>query len=93
MLVDGEKMSKQKGNFFTVDDIITKFGSDATRFALSEAGDTQDDANFDQKVADNAILKISTLEMWLKDYSKTAAEGRTTAPNANIAFFDRVFEN
>ena len=33
---------------------------------MAEAGDTQDDANFEQKNADDAVLRISTLEMWLK---------------------------
>lgn len=93
MLVEGKKMSKQNGNFFTLRDIIDKFGADATRFALCEAGDTQDDANFEQQIADNSILKISTIEMWLKEYLKNAASSRTTAPSENIAFFDKVFEN
>ncbi len=70
MLVDGKKMSKQNGNFYTLKDIVDKYGADATRFALAESGDTQDDANFEIKIADNSILKISTLEMWLKDYVK-----------------------
>jgi len=44
--VNGEKMSKGKGNFFTVFEVVTKYGADASRFALAEAGDTVDDANF-----------------------------------------------
>lgn len=32
-------MSKEKGNFFTIEEIIQKYGSDATRFACAEAGD------------------------------------------------------
>jgi len=45
VLIDGEKMSKQKGNFFTCVDITNKFGSDATRVAMCSAGDTMNDAN------------------------------------------------
>ncbi|EAS06110.2 cytoplasmic leucyl-tRNA synthetase (macronuclear) [Tetrahymena thermophila SB210] len=93
MLVDGEKMSKQKGNFFTLKDIVSMYGADACRFALSEAGDTQDDANFEKQVADNSILKISTLEMWLKEYIANHQNSRTESPNENITFFDKVFEN
>ena len=40
MLINGKKMSKQNGNFFTLREIVDKFGADATRFALAEAGDT-----------------------------------------------------
>jgi leucyl-tRNA synthetase len=47
VLVDGDKMSKSKGNFMTVRDCIDKYGVDATRVALADAGDTLDDANFD----------------------------------------------
>ena len=46
ILVDGDKMSKEKGNFFTLIEITEKFGADATRFAIAESGDTIDDANF-----------------------------------------------
>jgi leucyl-tRNA synthetase len=47
VLVDGDKMSKSKGNFMTVRECIDKYGVDATRVALADAGDTLDDANFD----------------------------------------------
>jgi hypothetical protein len=33
---------------------------------LADAGDSMDDANFDTQVADAAILKMTTLEEWIK---------------------------
>ena len=51
VLVNGKKMSKSEGNFLTVRDCIAKYGVDATRVALADAGDSLDDANFDEAVA------------------------------------------
>lgn len=33
--VDGEKMSKQKGNFKTIDELVRDVGADATRFGCA----------------------------------------------------------
>ncbi|EGR26946.1 leucyl-tRNA synthetase, putative [Ichthyophthirius multifiliis] len=96
MLVDGKKMSKQNGNFYTLKDIVDKYGADATRFALAESGDSQDDANFEIKIADNSILKISTLEMWIKEYVKNVSDARDyndQVCNEKVVFFDKVFTN
>ena len=59
-------MSKSTGNFMTLRDCISKFGVDATRIALADAGDSLDDANFDEIVANAAILKLFVLEEWIK---------------------------
>ncbi len=59
---NGYKMSKSKGNFMTVRDCIDKYGVDSTRVALADAGDTLDDANFDQLVANSAILRLYVFE-------------------------------
>jgi leucyl-tRNA synthetase len=49
----------------TLRECITYFGVDASRIALSDAGDTMDDANFDSTVANAAIMKLFVLEDWL----------------------------
>lgn len=59
-------MSKSTGNFITLRQSIERFGVDPTRFTLADAGDSMDDANFDTQVADAAILKMTTLEEWIK---------------------------
>lgn len=38
ILRDGEKMSKQKGNFMTMEECVENFSADATRIALADAG-------------------------------------------------------
>ena len=41
---DGKKMSKSTGNFLTLSDAVQKFGADATRLTLADAGDEIGDA-------------------------------------------------
>ena len=44
-------MSKSTGNFLTLRETINKFGTDVTRITLADAGDTLDDGNFEELVA------------------------------------------
>ena len=44
-------MSKSTGNFMTLGQCMNKYGTDASRIALADAGDTLDDANFEKAVA------------------------------------------
>jgi len=34
ILVNGEKMAKSRGNFFTLRDVVDMYGADATRFVI-----------------------------------------------------------
>ena len=43
---------------------IEKFGVDATRLCLADAGDGIEDANFDEKTANANILRLHTLIPW-----------------------------
>lgn len=67
LLLNGEKMSKSKGNFLTLDEATQKFGADATRVALADAGDGIDDANFDETVANSTILRLFELRKWCEE--------------------------
>lgn len=65
-MVNGKKMSKSEGNFYTISDIIREFGADASRLACAGAGDSQSDANFDVKeTRDVTILKLYNIEYGL----------------------------
>lgn len=39
---------------------ISKWSADATRFALADAGDSLEDANFESSTADSAVLRLTT---------------------------------
>jgi leucyl-tRNA synthetase len=66
ILFNGEKMSKNKGTFRTVDDIIKDYGADASRLALADCGDGNDDANFLAELANSNINRLYSFENFLK---------------------------
>ncbi|THH16220.1 hypothetical protein EW146_g4386 [Bondarzewia mesenterica] len=57
-MLNGKKMSKSTGNSLTMRQGVEKFGADATRLALADAGDGIEDANFDEKNA-NANIEMT----------------------------------
>ncbi|KAI8935036.1 hypothetical protein NX059_008700 [Plenodomus lindquistii] len=72
LLLNGDKMSKSTGNFLTIAGATEKFGADATRMALADAGDEITDANFEESVANANILKLFELRKWCEDMVKDA---------------------
>ncbi|KAF2160522.1 hypothetical protein M409DRAFT_59994 [Zasmidium cellare ATCC 36951] len=72
LLLNGEKMSKSTGNFMTLAESISKFGADATRIAFADAGDTIEDANFDETVANSNILRLYELRQWCESVIRDA---------------------
>jgi len=68
LMLNNAKMSKSTGNFMTLRECIDAYGVEASRIAMADAGDSLDDANFDGQVANAAILKLFTLEEWIKKY-------------------------
>lgn len=64
LMMNGKKMSKSTGNSLTMREAIEKFGADATRLCLADAGDGVEDANFDEKSANANILRVHTLLGW-----------------------------
>jgi leucyl-tRNA synthetase len=87
-LLNGEKMSKSTGNFMTLYDAIERFSADGMRFALADAGDSLEDANFTDKTADSAILRLYAQLQWLEE--TLAAVGSLKEGPAD-SFMDRVF--
>jgi len=72
LMLNSEKMSKSTGNFLTLEDAIKKCSSDATRYALADAGDGMDDANFVTKTANSGVMKLTKEISWMEDI--TAAD-------------------
>lgn len=90
LMLNNAKMSKSTGNFMTLDQITKKFGADASRIALADAGDTVEDANFDESNANAAILRLTTLKEWCDDIVKNQDSLRSGEANN---FFDIAFDN
>ncbi|KOS22606.1 Leucine--tRNA ligase [Escovopsis weberi] len=90
LMLNGEKMSKSTGNFMTLKDLVEKYGADASRIALADAGDGVTDANFEEDVADNSILRLFTLREWCEEMVRGEDELRTGETNS---FQDALFAN
>eukprot|EP00058_Branchiostoma_floridae_P025970 XP_002611460.1 hypothetical protein BRAFLDRAFT_63907 [Branchiostoma floridae] len=71
LLLNSEKMSKSTGNFLTLSGAIEKFSADGMRLALADAGDTVEDANFVERMADAGILRLYTWLEWVKEMLAT----------------------
>lgn len=89
LLLNGEKMSKSTGNFLTLDDAVKKYGADATRVALADAGDGIEDANFEETVANQIILRLHTLKEW----SEEIVRDQTLRTGESEVFWDQLFRN
>ncbi|KAH8811595.1 leucyl-tRNA synthetase-like protein [Xylogone sp. PMI_703] len=90
LMLNGEKMSKSTGNFMTLSDMIKKYGADASRIALADAGDASVDANFEEDTADAAILRLYTLREWCQQQLDEQDKLRTGEKND---FQDALFDN
>ncbi len=85
IMVDNEKMSKSKGNFFTMRELYTKHGPDIVRLTAANAGEGVDDANYDMVFLETAKKKLTELHDFInQNYNK----GRATKLN-----IDRWFES
>ncbi|PWI74113.1 leucyl-tRNA synthetase [Purpureocillium lilacinum] len=90
LMLNGEKMSKSTGNFMTLRELVTKYGADAARIAIADAGDGVSDANFEEDVADNNILRLFNLREWCEEMVREQDDLRTGEPNS---FQDALFNN
>eukprot|EP00033_Pygsuia_biforma_P000556 GCRY01000655.1.p1 GENE.GCRY01000655.1~~GCRY01000655.1.p1 ORF type:complete len:1099 (-),score=454.66 GCRY01000655.1:972-4202(-) len=88
VLINNEKMAKSTGNFLSLEDAIAKYSADAMRFALADAGDGLDDANFVDDTANSAILRLTNFLTFVKE---TLAETAGRKGPAST-FHDKVFE-
>ncbi|TRY58119.1 hypothetical protein DNTS_025532 [Danionella cerebrum] len=88
LLLNSEKMSKSTGNFLTLHEAIAKFSADGMRLALADAGDTVEDANFVETMADAGILRLFTWVEWVKEMIANQCSLRTGPADT---FNDRVF--
>ncbi|CAJ0950199.1 unnamed protein product [Ranitomeya imitator] len=90
LLLNSEKMSKSTGNFLTLSDAVDKFSADGMRLALADAGDTVEDANFVEAMADAGILRLYTWVEWVKEM---LANFDSLRSGTDHTYNDRVFES
>lgn len=104
--VDGEKMSKQLGNFITAYGAMAtnnvhfnqkegkwksqSWSTDTVRLALANAGDTMSDANFKSDIADKEILGLLNELDWIRE-NLAAAEAGQLRTGDKLTVEDQVF--
>ena len=88
LMLNGEKMSKSTGNFLTLRDAVEKYGADATRISLADAGDGIEDANLEETVANATILRLYELRRWCQE---TANDKQLRT--GELQLFDKMFAN
>lgn len=59
------QMSKSEGNFLTLSEAVKKFSADGMRLCLADSGDSIEDANFAESVADAGTLLVLMEERYL----------------------------
>lgn len=91
IMVDAEKMAKSKGNFLMLLECVEVYSADATRFALADAGDTMEDANFDRSVANNAVTYLYNEETFARTVFADIKSGKLR--KGEMTFMDRAFNN
>lgn len=90
IMVDAEKMAKSKGNFLMLLECVEEYSADATRFALADAGDSMEDANFDRSVANQAVTYLYNEEEWIKSALSEKAAGKLRT--GEMMFMDKAFD-
>ncbi|MEW5310396.1 MAG: hypothetical protein WDW38_002197 [Sanguina aurantia] len=90
LLLNSDKMSKSTGNFKTLTEAIQEYSADAMRWALADAGDGMDDANFETTTANAAILRMTRELVWTEEM---LAPGAGLREGGAVTIHDRVFEN
>lgn len=93
LLLNNEKMSKSTGNFMTLEQAIKKYSADGVRFALADAGDTVEDANFLEKQADTGLLRLFNFMEWTKEMLSSSTKLRDENSSSLSYFPDQAFNN
>ena len=79
IMVDNEKMSKSKGNFFTARELYEKHGADIVRLAASNAGEGIDDANYEMAFLDSAKKRLNELKIFIEESYNKGSSSKTNA--------------
>ncbi|XP_034181031.2 leucyl-tRNA synthetase [Osmia lignaria lignaria] len=88
--LNSAKMSKSEGNFLTLTEAVQKFSADGMRLCLADSGDSIEDANFVESMADAGILRLYNFIEWVKE---VLASKNTFRHGEPCTFNDKVFES
>jgi len=87
MTVEGEKMSKSKGNVITISNALQTYGADALRSGLMDGAEGMDDVDWRDKNAKDIQAKINSLPSFIKQFEISVKESK------NMSLSDLWLEN
>lgn len=91
LMMNGEKMSKSTGNFLTLHGAVTKYGSNAMRFALA-CNDGINDGNFTDSNVLTAISKLANELTFIQD-NICAISNDTYNNKSQFEFFEHCVKD
>jgi leucyl-tRNA synthetase len=92
VIFNSEKVTRALGNYHTLRDAMAKYSVDGVRFALADAGDAVEDANFLEATANVAVLRLHSQIEWIKEVIITSGPG-SLREGEPTTFFDLVFQS
>ena len=93
MTVDGQKMSKSLGNTIPIREMNTKFGADASRFAVLSGGEGMDDANWETDLAKTMSDKLPQLIAFAKKWYNKGTEKERTIDKWMLSQLNQVIKD
>jgi leucyl-tRNA synthetase len=93
LLVEGEKMSKSKGNFYTIRQMLEKYSADSIRAGLIMGGEGLDDPNFGFNNVETITQKIQQFGEFIKsNYKKSKKEELTRKDRLFVSYYNRYLK-
>lgn len=74
LTIEGDKMSKSKGNFITLKDAISRFGADVTRLTLLLSAQDMDDPDWREENARSIDAKLRSLFNFIRELTALTGE-------------------
>lgn len=95
MLLNDMPMSKKTGNFLTLIEACEKYSASGARMTVADAGDTLDDGNFRESVANSAIMKQFVFGKWIEEELAKINLEELDWNNYEETFdeYDKMFDN
>jgi len=74
LTIEGQKMSKSKGNFLTLRDVIERFGADVVRLTLTLGAEGMDDPDWREENAKSVDSRLRSLYAFISQVASLSGE-------------------
>jgi leucyl-tRNA synthetase len=74
LTIEGQKMSKSKGNFLTLRDVVDRFGADVVRLTLALGAEDMDDPDWREENARSVDARLRSLYAFISQVASLSGE-------------------